>query len=410
MRVEEVAHGVVRIIVYRDEYEGDWANFVAKPGKYVVESLPSLQTSEGVEGPLLDRWDRQWLSLRFTKKRPHEADMYMICVRLLRSVIPEVLQASGKNALYTEPRTPCGRSPDTSGRVIWLNKKSKQQAMLAMQSTQAPTTLVRSGERFGLRCKVEDAATVHRQHKPTMPYIESANLQLFVVGPWPYGATRASLGKKIAQWGWDARALQPKSRSLDNKGTMWEVQASSKPQYEVYHMAHSDVLISLIDKPAKGSGGPVSDVQASAKTIAALSKPSTNKEDFLQVDDPWSRQPKVARVAQPVYSEDQIELIAAKVHKKVEGRIEALTQDQEMGEGSNRISQLEDRLNQLETQVQHSQSQQAQHNAHVTSQISQIKHHVDTQGVALQTHFDQRLQEQFEKIERLTMRKREGTE
>lgn len=122
--------------------------------------------------------------------------------------LTEVLQDIGGEGYYIEPRSPDGRAPCDNFRVIWLNKSDRQASVLASQSTQQWNSIVRSGIRFGLRVLQEHAREVHQQHKPMTPFLESDDILIFRVGPFPHGANRACPNKGFSAVG---LASTPKS-------------------------------------------------------------------------------------------------------------------------------------------------------------------------------------------------------
>ena len=226
-RVEEVENGVIKVLLYRDECTIDWEEFCAQPVKHIIAQTPALQTKDCI----LDCRDRQFLSHKLAKTRPSAADLYSVSFRLTNVDFAPLLALSGRDGQYFEPRAVDGRSPSSEHRVVWLNKTSKPQALVALQSTTQWCCLVRAGLRFGLRVKTADAPAVHSLHRPSMTFLDSANLRSYIGGPFPYGATRATLSKLFTTWGWTARPLQPRGRSMDGCGTLWEIQSASPPPY-----------------------------------------------------------------------------------------------------------------------------------------------------------------------------------
>ena len=89
------------------------------------------------------------------------------------------MQKQGKVAHYIEPHNPDGRSPHGLFRVLLINKKDRQGVVLAAQQTTQWTCIVRSGMRFGLRVKTEDAQTAHEFHKPNIPCLATDDIILF---------------------------------------------------------------------------------------------------------------------------------------------------------------------------------------------------------------------------------------
>ena len=95
----------------------------------------------------------------------------------------------------------------------------------------------------------------------------------------------------------------PKGRAADQRRMLWLVQAAAPPEFEVYQLEHADILITAVPKKTKPIGPARPDVQASAKTIAALSRPVESAHEtgltdpwHLGVTDPWAHYTPPAKV------------------------------------------------------------------------------------------------------------------
>lgn len=281
---------------------------------------------------------------------------------------------------------------------------------MALRTTTPWACLVRSSQRFGLRVLQEHAAQVHKQHKDT-PYLDSSGATLYVAGPFPWGATRQTITRLFAQWQWEARPLQPKGRSIDGKGLLWEIQASKPPQFSVYTLEHADILIAAAPQRAKNNIAAHQEIQGSARTMQVLKQQNqpakTEKVDTLQLDDPWQKkQPKLAPPGLP--EPPRYDMLWAKMEQSVKQQVQQHLEqsrssgDEQMHASSDaRVDSLEKKVQQLEETVQHQAASQQQHNVEVASQIQTLNHKVDTQTVSIQRHMDGRLQEQLAHIERL---------
>eukprot|EP00438_Fugacium_kawagutii_P001429 Skav205000 [mRNA] locus=scaffold3521:51641:56874:- [translate_table: standard] len=405
--VEEEDTTVVRVLTYREETDMSWATFTQKPVKHVLDMLPELQSDAKGEPRVLDCWDRQFLSLKLTKA---------------------LMAQSGVKACYVEPRDITGRIPSSDFRVVWLNKHDKASARLALQSSPEGLALVRSGQRFGIRVAVKDAAVVHNRHKPQTPFLATAEVRTFQVGPWPYGATKASIHKVFQSWKWSARPVQPKGRSATGTSLMWEVQACEAPAYEVWQLSHGDILVTEVPRKAKPAQSSAAGVQGSQRTIAALSvvAQKQGKDDpWQQEGDPWqsyertNKQPRLSTpssASRPQQVAVNVEAIAAQVEEKVIANL-AKSQppkepqsDDELMADDPRVQALESRLNQLELTVQQQHTAQAAHNQAIARQVDQVQQQVDHQAEAMRSHLDQRMNEQLGHIEQLLKNKHQRTE
>lgn len=233
----------------------------------------------------------------------------------------------------------------------------------------------------------------------------------------------------FAQWQWQARPLQPRGKSSDGCGIVWEVQAASPPPYEVYNMAHSDVLISEIPKK-KAQGRPQPDIIASAKTLAALRTSNApvqpNPQQGLEPleFDPWASYAPISKQAKmtanttgvgtpkpEVFQGPSLEVVNASVDRKVAAamaQVDRKLADADLhmaGPMDERVESLESRLLNLEQAVQTQQSQQQQYQSQVSQQFAQVHRQIESQGSHLECHLDRKMTEQLQQIEQLLGKK-----
>eukprot|EP00438_Fugacium_kawagutii_P014883 Skav218191 [mRNA] locus=scaffold4385:54376:81512:+ [translate_table: standard] len=406
-KIDEVANAVIRIVVFRDEWEYEWQDFISRPVKSLVDTLSWLAPADG-KSPILECWDRQFLTFRLQKSPPSDADLFCVNVRVDSPDMNDILGRSGQRGIYAEPRTPDGRAPAEQYRVIWINKSDKMAVTLAGEATSQWTSLVRSGQRYGLRVLAGDAAQVHQQHKPDLPWLDATQMQTWVGGPFPYGATRASLTKLFGTWSWSARPVQAKGRSPCGKETMWWIQATNNPKFEVYHMDHADVLLTPTqakdDKQMRP--GLVHAIQASPNTMKLLTAAPT--VDPLQVNDPWqsgasSGPAKMPRMSNPAIPDSQVDAIVAKVEQRIQANLPKQADDGDvtMDSSEAKVQCLEERLAVLEQTVQSHHTQQTLHNQKVSQEVTGIRQQVTDQATALHQHFDSKMGEQLKHIEEL---------
>ena len=278
-----------------------------------------------------------------------------------------------------------------------------------LQTAQQWVSLVRHGNRFGLRTTKDEAESLHGALKPLVPFINSSNLSTFVVGPFPFGA---SILKIFASWGWSARPTQPKGRAANNLGILWLVQSASRPEFEIYQLEHADVLVSEV-QPKRVQNKQANDLVASANTFAALkASPAQSSADPLMDNDPWAGYTPT-KFAKPSPKEDHVKFdaLVASVEKRVSAALTPKsTGDVAMHEIDNRVTELEARLGSLEASFASAQQVQHQQNMQLSGQIVQVQHQVEQQSSQLQQVFDQRLDqrlgEQLQQIERLLTKRR----
>ena len=330
VKVDEVPTSVIRVLCFRDEFQGDWLDFAGHPVKFIMDTTEAFSAKAGTEGNIIDVWDRQFVNHRMERRQPKYSDTFIVSIRVTGIDLESVLGRSGQHGLYYEPRMSDGRTPDSSYRVVWLPRVAKPDALTSQQTSEQWSCLARSGLKYGLRIREADAKDVHDQHKPFIPYLDGTSLTTFIVGPFGFGVTKQGLSKLFSQWKWAARPCQPRGKSSDGLGVLWEVQAQERPEYEVYTLEHGDVLVSMVDKK-KVVDKPKSDILASSLTLDVLKarsvgiadRPSSQEEGLLK-HDPWanftpsSKVPKVTSPAclAPTSLGASVDSIQASVDKK----------------------------------------------------------------------------------------------
>ena len=192
------------------------------------------------------------------------------------------------------------------------------------------------------------------------------------------------------------------------------MQAIAHPQFEVYQLAHADILITQVEKRPSRKGSIANDVQGSAKTLAALSHqqpPAKASSDPWDVQDPWQHYQgplKQSKTWNQDLTSEHIDLIATKVHQKLQGAkpmMPGLDHDAAMG-SDDRVTCLEERLDHLESSMEAHQARQLQVNNDLSAQISLVQHHAEQQTSAIHSHIDNKMQEQLTHIERLLSKRR----
>ena len=417
--VEEVRTLVIRALVYKDQYqEQSWTSFVASPVKHV---MAQKEFREQPEHTILDVWDRQYLNKHFQRTKPLEAEVFIVSIRVTDNASESILAASGVGGIYYEPRSDSGRSPLQSFGVVWMPRKQFGEVLLAKQTSQFPTWIVRTGDRYGLRAADQHISELHRLHRPDIEYLEGQTMTMYRVGPMPYGTTKQSLQKVFKEWEWKARAGQPQGQ--DAYGVMWTAQATEPPSHWVFTMGHGDVLItkqqSSKEKASPSCNAPLTSFRTMQHLTAVGPKKSwdRNQQDPWTHEDPWSQTSK----AGPSLSSTQLNTIETNIEKRILAQLPkpvAKTEDMELEtDVDHRVAHLETQVQQLKETVQQASSsmqsfqhQQAQQNQQLSQQIHTVKHQVDTQNHHLQSMIEGKLEEQMSRIESLLTKRMKTNE
>eukprot|EP00435_Cladocopium_sp_Y103_P022083 s896_g5.t1 len=213
-KIEEVETKVIRALIFKDQTKMAWKDIIEKPVRSLFAESEFTANPEAV----VDVWDRQYVSKNYKKCKPDEAEIFIVTFRTKCPAHDIILDSSGQAGKYYEPRDHTGRTPDASYKVIWMPRKSFQDVMLAKQTSSHPTWIVGSGDRFGLRTLCDHAKAIHEQHRPELDYLEGEQMQVYRVGPLPWGTTKTSLQKLYKEWGWVARPGQPLGQSIGQEG------------------------------------------------------------------------------------------------------------------------------------------------------------------------------------------------
>lgn len=119
-----------RQCVYKDQAGKFWDQIQQHP---VAE--PLLATQPDAQSPVIDVWDRQWMSKRFKKVRPGNAEIFSFAFRMLSDKAEELMSKSGQSGIYWEPRSSCGRYPNNNYHVTWIPNVTYQDAKYAQQTS-----------------------------------------------------------------------------------------------------------------------------------------------------------------------------------------------------------------------------------------------------------------------------------
>ena len=412
--IDQVETQTIKVIVYRDQCTCDWKELIAKPIKYVLQYLECLQTCTTANcqcnkwhrdetqdyDPIIDLWQRDFLSIHFQKAKQTEASVFTCLMRVATSSFVQLSNISGMHGIYIEPRQQDGRKMDDRFHTIWLNKHSYETAQAVKATTPMSSSLVRVTNRFGLRVASEQGPELHKFLKPDAPYIPGGERAQFVMGPLPFGTTKKAMSKLFEQWEWVAQPLHPCGRSQDHSGLMWLVAAASQPQHLVYTMSHGDVMITKEDAaPPKSISIP--RIEASKFTKSSCQQGEPPKEF-----DPWAAAakhlPSSSRVAD--MTQTQIAAVEARIESSIMSKIPR-QKDVDMGENEPRIAALEAQMKEMQQSQQVCQEQTTR----VAGKVDQLHHQMEAQASCFQTCLEQQMAEQMKRIESL-LNKRKATE
>ena len=418
--IEQIETQTIKVLMYRDQCPIDWKEVCPKPVKALLNILECLQTCDKQScqcnkshpennevDPIIDLWQRDFVSLHFQKAKPDQAAIFTCFLRIAKTKLPVVIANSGQDGVYIEPRQQDGKKMDETFHTVWLNKQTFDEARAMQATAKMPVSLVRVTHRYGLRVEAKFGQELHQTLKPQSPFISTGEKTSFVIGPVPYGTTKKAMLKLFEQWGWVAQPIHPCGRSQDQKGLMWKVVAGCAPPHLVYTLAHGDVMVTRESIPATKEA-IVPHVEASKHTITTQHQSSEGSKELSQLkSDPWasaatklSSGPSRSQEITPA----QIASVSAKIESNLLSKL-SNSQDITMDSNEPRIAALEAKM----VEMQKSQQQCVDQQQQVNMKMEALQNQVENQAVSFQTCLAEQMQEQMKRIESL-LNKRKATE
>ena len=216
-KVDEVPVATIKILVFRDQLPMGWAEFCEAPVKHTIALVRCLQTcsTPGCDceqwhpsttqnaantEPILDIWNRDFLTYGFKKTPAKEAQMFVCAVRVQATAFEKLCAFSGTDGVYIEPRSSDGRAHDSKYHTVWLPKTQYKEAIASKAISTTPTILVRVQNRYGLKVAMDQASQIHEQFRGDTVFLGGQDKVLYTVGPMPWGASRSSLTALFKTW------------------------------------------------------------------------------------------------------------------------------------------------------------------------------------------------------------------
>ena len=397
--LEEIQTRVLKVLVYQDEWNGSWATFLQHPVRAIFEHglmrHPDLPQTEHI----IDVWDRQTLDSKMARAQASQAEVFAFLIRVTDRFADHIIPGAAVDGIYLEPRTLDGRKPDPSFRVIWMPKQTLAQVRLARSQTEAKTTIVRMGNRFGLRVDSRQAEQVHMQHRSDLVFLDGSELRPYKVGPFPYGSTKASISKGFKHLGWNARPVQPISQTQVQEGIFWQVTAAQEPTHWIYQMKHGDTLIAKFEDQKESTLPTVKNIIASKQTISKLA----NSQQEMQTDpwlkgDPWQAHSTGRKTTQlppaPTVTPSQLAALEQRLEQKIAASNSEAKEEPMQVDQTSRIVALEQQVSSLAHSFSAFQGQQAKINQQIASQLQGFEGRIDS-----------KLEDQMQRIESLLSKK-----
>ena len=358
--LEPLDVATVKILVYRDEFQGEWSEFVQSPIKHLVKIFPILRRCEDDEcacdcwhnptklqlrEPIMDVWRRQFLKQGFKPTKASDAAMFSVCLRVPSSILSLLLTASGQSGAYTEPRTPDGREVMSDYVVVWASKLSVSELLHVKQTNPVAVGLARLGDRRGLRAMSSQAAALHKVLRLESTFLPQGPKLQFVAGPFPWGSDRNAIGRALKQAGWEVKPLQP-MQPIPGKGSMWLLQTIEEPPATILSTTHGEVVMSKHKSQGTSKIAKVHTVgAASTMPLCGQDNGVRGGEDPWIAHDPWKQYAPSKPAGCIPTASDGIQQLADRIQSEVLSKLPTIAPMEQ--------DDLPDRLTTLESQVQH---------------------------------------------------------
>lgn len=299
---EKIDTQVLKIQVYRDQFELSWADFCQAPVRHIINLVDPMQLCKGnncgiecakyhqgidesLDAVVLEVWSRNFMDDQGKKIEPSEAWQFSVFVRLPESALVKIM-TSMPVGIYVEPRGLQPREHDDKFRVIWLPGTSYDDAQHQCRTYSKSICLARFKGKYGIRVKKADEAAAWAKLRPGIEFIDMSIQRIYELFPIPHGTQRQAIAKILSDWEWKARALQPGRGNFHHMA--WRVGSSDAPPAPIMTAFGSDVVITAVKELHKPEQKP--QIYATAKTQKLLrEKPAamTSSSRIGNNSDPW---------------------------------------------------------------------------------------------------------------------------
>ena len=356
---------VCSITMWREEYAPDqWQILVQSPVKYAKQTLgPELNHA------VINPWARSYKNGKDTVK-PEEARSAQFHCEVHQEHLASILRVSGYNKLHMTPKTADG-APSPNYGVVWLPGTMQElQAQAAMLPGHAG--FVKAKKKHGVRFEVSAFDAAWKKLRPGEPVPDMQTYShVFRLQPLPYGVDANVLRTWAQNAGWTIKPLK-------NQGPgRWLIASQTEPPSPWLLFNGKAVLIHKLppksDKPYKALViGPRAARHTSRAAGATKPEESQSSNAFRTGDpffDPWSKMlPKQGDIGQS-------EVPSA--HAATPGPTAQALQVQDQ------------RIANLEMQLQETQKQQQMHQNNVDGKLKDMERnlheHQSTQKADLES-------------------------
>ena len=376
---------VLRLQVYRDEWEHSWEELAQKPIRSLTNVVEALQLcreagcnqrcgryhaaveENGVESAIVDLWGWRWAGQDGKKAPQTEAVSFSLFIRVPESGFDLLNEGCEVSGVYFEPRLPQGQGTDPAFAVVWIAQANGRHVRHLAKTEDKVVGIARLGDRFGIRVKAVHAEELHKKHCPNKPFMQGSVKQIYRVEPLPPGTHRQGLADALGSFGWDIKPLQA---ARGSQGRAWEIGASGPPPQATLKLASGYVTITKVrdNQPRRSEEAIVASNKTKEHIRAEPASASSSASPWGQDGDPWaiflkSKQPTATETPGPlpVAAEVKTKLeevrasVLQEVNDQLQGNIEKFVsaRDADMPQAT----QADERLDRLEHEIHALQQQ-----------------------------------------------------
>lgn len=321
-----------------------------------------------------------------------KATHFGVLVRYVKALESHVLRSSGQHGIFVELKTEDALKPHSDYQVVWLPQLDFSEVAHQAKCEVDCLGIARSGKRFGLRVHIANFQRVFTNTKPDAVYLAPGSRVTYQCGPWPFGPDRKAIARILKTGGWECRPLQPLHHVPG--GLMWAVQAVTEPPVTVLAMQHGQVLITRQDTKVLPLE-PEAKVVGHAKTVELCRQTDTTSPDPWLQQDPWSKAISLTPVAP-----------AAQPAPNVLHELEQLpTEKMEVDDQDQRLQQLESQVQQLTSKQAAMECTIHEHHQQNTAQVQTLQQQMKMQLDMQTQHMSTMLTDQMSRIEAILAKK-----
>lgn len=387
-RPELITTQVVKVQIFRDEFQGSWTSLATAPVKTLCQHVPLLQLCTGkncgqdcprshaavdeeLDTILMEIWSRTFANVEGGKKAAQEASLFWVFLRIPLSVVHSLLQLNIPG-IYFEPRDPNTKAHDQRYRVIWLPAKMLDQAQHTLRTCVHAIGLVRMRMKYGIRVEAEHEESAFKEIKPDATFINTQVQRIFQLFPLPHGLQRTGLCKLLDSFQWKAKPLQPGKGSA--KAMSWTVGAAEAPPRNVM-MGFDDQEILITEITKADRPRPPPRFLASQKTQKHLRSDgqasSSSSGSVPPGPDPWQQphgDPWGSYVGMKVPAgKTHIQAMTGQLREEMQATLRQEVQDLKTNTTTQMAPEVDKRFVQIETTIGELQAQGVQFNTWFTN-------------------------------------------